>query len=87
MAHRPVRRQAAGTPQPQFTLHGDWRHGRRPSWIGAAPPEVAEERIGAFCRALEELGASVARSAFREHMEVELVNDGPVTLVLDAAEL
>jgi D-tyrosyl-tRNA(Tyr) deacylase len=72
---------------PQFTLYGDWRRGRRPSWIGAAPPEVAEERVEAFCRALEALGAKVARGAFREHMEVDLVNDGPVTLVLDTAEL
>jgi D-aminoacyl-tRNA deacylase len=72
---------------PQFTLFGDWRRGRRPSWIGAAPPEVADERVASFCRALEGLGARVARGAFREHMEVELVNDGPVTLVLDAADL
>ena len=72
---------------PQFTLYGDWRHGRRPSWIGAAPPAVAEERLEAFCLALEGLGASVARGAFREHMEVELVNDGPVTLVFDSADL
>ena len=69
---------------PQFTLYGDWRKGRRPSWIGAAPPDVAEERVEAFCRALEGLGARVARGAFREHMEVELVNDGPVTVVLEA---
>src|SRR5438093_7531943 len=54
---------------PQFTLYGDWRKGRRPSWIGAAPPEVAERRIEAFCGALESLGARVARGAFREHME------------------
>jgi D-tyrosyl-tRNA(Tyr) deacylase len=72
---------------PQFTLYGDWRHGRRPSWIGAAPPEIAADRVEAFCRALESLGVRVARGAFREHMEVELVNDGPVTLVLDDAEL
>jgi len=72
---------------PQFTLHGDWRHGRRPSWIGAAPPEVAQERVEEFCRALEVLGTRVARGAFREHMEVELVNDGPVTLALDSDDL
>jgi D-aminoacyl-tRNA deacylase len=72
---------------PQFTLYGDARKGRRPSWIGAAPPEVAEERVEAFCRALESAGAIVRRGAFREHMEVELVNDGPVTLVLDSALL
>ena len=72
---------------PQFTLYGDWRKGRRPSWIGAAPPEVAAERVDRFAGALEALGARVARGSFREHMEVELVNDGPVTLVLDGADL
>jgi D-tyrosyl-tRNA(Tyr) deacylase len=72
---------------PQFTLYGDWRKGRRPSWIGAAPPEVAAERVEVFAAALEQLGARVAKGSFREHMEVELVNDGPVTLVLDAADL
>jgi D-tyrosyl-tRNA(Tyr) deacylase len=72
---------------PQFTLYGDWRKGRRPSWAHAAHPEVAEERIEAFCLALESLGAHVARGPFREHMEVELVNDGPVTLVLDGDDL
>ena len=72
---------------PQFTLYGDWRKGRRPSWIGAAPPEVAAERVERFAVALESLGARVARGSFREHMEVELVSDGPVTLFLDGAEL
>lgn len=72
---------------PQFTLYGDVRKGRRPSWIGAAPPEVAAERVEAFAGDLESLGARVARGAFREHMEVDLVNDGPVTLLLDGAAL
>jgi D-tyrosyl-tRNA(Tyr) deacylase len=72
---------------PQFTLFGDVRRGRRPSWDGAAPPDVAADRIEAFARALEALGAVVKRGAFREHMEVELVNDGPVTLWIDAARL
>jgi D-tyrosyl-tRNA(Tyr) deacylase len=72
---------------PQFTLYGDVRRGRRPSWDGAAPPDVAADRVEAFARALEARGARVQRGAFREHMEVELVNDGPVTLVLDAAAL
>jgi D-aminoacyl-tRNA deacylase len=72
---------------PQFTLYGDWRKGRRPSWIGAAPPEVAEQRVETFCQALESAGARVHRGAFREHMEVDLVNDGPVTLVLDSGLL
>ena len=71
----------------QFTLYGDVRRGRRPSWTGAAPPEVAEKRIEAFARALETLGIRVARGVFRADMQVELVNDGPVTLVLDGATL
>ena len=70
---------------PQFTLYGDVRKGRRPSWDGAAPPEVAEDRVEAFAKALEGRGATVKRGAFREHMHVELVNDGPVTLWIDAA--
>ena len=72
---------------PQFTLYGDVRKGRRPSWIGAAPPEVAADRVEAFALSLESRGATVQRGAFGEHMEVELVNDGPVTLVLDGAGL
>jgi D-tyrosyl-tRNA(Tyr) deacylase len=72
---------------PQFTLFGDVRRGRRPSWEGAAPPDVAADRVEAFARALEALGATVRRGAFREHMMVELVNDGPVTLWIDAAAL
>ena len=68
---------------PQFTLYGDTSKGRRPSWIRAAPPEVARERVEAFALALEARGARVRRGSFREHMEVELVNDGPVTLILD----
>jgi D-aminoacyl-tRNA deacylase len=70
---------------PQFTLYGDVRRGRRPSWDGAAPPEVAEDRVEAFAKALESRGALVKRGAFREHMAVELVNDGPVTLWIDPA--
>ena len=66
---------------PQFTLYGDVRKGRRPSWDGAAPPEIAQDRVEAFAKALESRGATVKRGAFREHMEVELVNDGPVTLL------
>ena len=68
---------------PQFTLYGDARKGRRPSWAAAAPPDVAEGRVEAFALALEALGARVARGAFREHMEVESVNDGPVTILLE----
>jgi len=72
---------------PQFTLYGDVRRGRRPSWVAAAPPEEASVAVEELARSLEGLGAPVARGAFREHMEVELVNDGPVTLVLDSADL
>jgi D-aminoacyl-tRNA deacylase len=68
---------------PNFTLYGDTRKGRRPSWVSAASPEVAEERVEAFSRELEGLGVTVHRSAFGAHMEVDLVNDGPVTLLLE----
>jgi D-tyrosyl-tRNA(Tyr) deacylase len=69
---------------PQFTLYGDARKGRRPSWAAAADPQEAQHQVEGFARALEALGARVQRGAFREHMEVELVNDGPVTILLDA---
>jgi len=72
---------------PQFTLYGDVRKGRRPSWDGAAPPEVAADRVEAFAKALEARGATVRRGAFREHMHVELVNDGPVTLWIDSTSI
>jgi D-tyrosyl-tRNA(Tyr) deacylase len=71
---------------PQFTLYGDLSSGRRPSWDGAAPPQVAADRIEAFARALEAHGAPVRRGRFGAHMEVDLVNDGPVTLWLDTDE-
>jgi D-tyrosyl-tRNA(Tyr) deacylase len=71
----------------QFTLYADVRKGRRPSWADAAEPPVAAERVEAFARALEARGASVARGVFGAHMQVELLNDGPVTLVLDAADV
>jgi D-tyrosyl-tRNA(Tyr) deacylase len=69
---------------PQFTLYGDTSRGNRPSWIHAADPEVASRKVEEFASALRSLGANVATGAFREHMEVELVNDGPVTLMLEA---
>jgi D-tyrosyl-tRNA(Tyr) deacylase len=72
---------------PQFTLYGDVRRGRRPSWSGAASPEEAAEAVESLALALEALGARVSRGAFREHMDVELLNDGPVTLVIDGADL
>jgi D-tyrosyl-tRNA(Tyr) deacylase len=71
----------------QFTLYGDLRKGRRPSWTDAAAPEIAEARVEAFARALESRGATVARGVFGAHMRVDLLNDGPVTLLLDAADL
>jgi D-aminoacyl-tRNA deacylase len=71
----------------QFTLYGDVRKGRRPSWTGAADPGPAAERVEALALALERRGLSVGRGVFGAHMEVELLNDGPVTLVLDGAEL
>ena len=67
----------------QFTLYGDTRKGRRPSFIGAAPPAVAEPLYEAFVTALRALGVPTATGRFGAHMDVELVNDGPVTLILD----
>jgi D-tyrosyl-tRNA(Tyr) deacylase len=71
----------------QFTLYADMRKGRRPSWTDAAIPVVAAERVDAFAAALEERGVSVKRGVFGADMDVELLNDGPFTLVLDAADL
>jgi D-tyrosyl-tRNA(Tyr) deacylase len=68
----------------QFTLYGDTSRGRRPGWSAAAPPEVAEPLVDAFARALEALGVPVATGRFRAEMQVALVNDGPVTLMLEA---
>lgn len=67
----------------QFTLYADTRKGRRPSWIAAAPGEQAEPLVDAVATALRERGASVATGRFGAHMAVSLVNDGPVTLVID----
>jgi D-tyrosyl-tRNA(Tyr) deacylase len=69
---------------PQFTLFGDARRGRRPEFTGAAPPEVAEPLYDAFCAALAAEGVPVARGVFRAHMEVALVNDGPVTIWIES---
>ncbi len=71
----------------QFTLYADCRKGRRPSFIGAALPAVAEPLYDAFVIALKALGVPVATGRFAADRQVELVNDGPVTLVLDSADL
>lgn len=67
----------------QFTLYGDTAKGRRPSWLAAAPPEHAEPLVSAVVARLEALGAVVQTGRFRTDMAVSLVNDGPVTLILD----
>jgi D-tyrosyl-tRNA(Tyr) deacylase len=67
----------------QFTLYGDTSRGRRPSWVGAASPEQAGPLVNRFCEVLAGLGATVASGRFGAHMEVELVNDGPVTVSVE----
>jgi D-tyrosyl-tRNA(Tyr) deacylase len=67
----------------QFTLYGDTRKGRRPSWSAAAPAEVSEPLYEHFCAALAGRGAAVERGVFGAMMQVSLVNDGPVTVLLD----
>jgi D-tyrosyl-tRNA(Tyr) deacylase len=68
----------------QFTLYADCRKGRRPSFIEAAPPEEARALYEHFCQAAAALGVSVATGIFQEMMEVELVNAGPVTVMLES---
>ena len=68
----------------QFTLLGDCRKGRRPSFIDAAPPEIAERMYDDFVSAVKGQGIPVATGVFRAHMDVALVNDGPVTLIVDS---
>ena len=67
----------------QFTLYADTRKGRRPSWNRAAPGPVSEPLVDAYVAALRELGATVETGKFGAHMHVHLVNDGPVTILLD----
>jgi D-aminoacyl-tRNA deacylase len=74
---------AAALVVSQFTLYGDTSRGRRPSWVAAARPEHAEPLVDAVVRELRRLGAEVATGRFRADMRLALVNDGPVTLVLD----
>src|SRR5436305_14498617 len=71
----------------QFTLYGDVRRGRRPSWSEAAPPQVAEPLYESFVAAARSLVGRVATGSFRRMMQVELVNDGPVTILLDSRKL
>lgn len=68
----------------QFTLYGDARKGRRPTWAAAAPGPVSEPLYDAVCTELERLGTPVERGVFGADMALDLVNDGPVTLVLDS---
>lgn len=70
----------------QFTLYGDARNGRRPTWQAAAPGPVSEPLYEAVCAELEGLGATVARGRFGADMQVASVNDGAVTMVLDSPD-
>jgi D-tyrosyl-tRNA(Tyr) deacylase len=67
----------------QFTLYADTRKGRRPSFINAAPPEIAQPLVDHFVDHLEGLGVSVQKGVFGAHMLVEIENDGPVTIILE----
>jgi D-aminoacyl-tRNA deacylase len=69
----------------QFTLYADTRKGRRPSWNAAAPRDVSEPLVSSLVERLRGLGAEVATGVFGANMQVSLVNDGPVTLILDSA--
>ena len=71
----------------QFTLYGDARGQRRPSFIAAAPPEAGNRLYEEFCHALRTLGVRVETGVFQAHMAVELTNDGPVTILLDSDKL
>lgn len=71
----------------QFTLYGDARGGRRPSFIQAAPPELGKQLYEEFLRNVAQRGVHVETGIFQTHMSVELVNDGPVTILLDSDKL
>jgi D-aminoacyl-tRNA deacylase len=68
----------------QFTLYGDARGQRRPSFVSAAPPELAKQLYEEFCEAMKRLGITVATGIFQAMMSVELVNEGPVTILIDS---
>jgi D-tyrosyl-tRNA(Tyr) deacylase len=68
----------------QFTLYGDCRKGRRPSFTSAAAPETAEAFYEEFCKIVSQQGVPVEKGVFGAHMEIDLINDGPVTLILDS---
>ncbi|HLF71334.1 MAG TPA: D-aminoacyl-tRNA deacylase [Dehalococcoidia bacterium] len=70
----------------QFTLYADTRRGRRPSFLDAGSPEIAAPLVEAYARTLEALGVTVARGRFGAMMQVDLVNDGPVTIVIDSED-
>jgi D-tyrosyl-tRNA(Tyr) deacylase len=85
--NRDVREAGGGVlVVPQFTLYGDARYGKRPEFTAAARPEVAEPLYEHFCAEIAALGVHVERGVFRAHMQVELLNDGPVTLWLETPE-
>ena len=77
------RTEGAALVVPQFTLYGETRRGRRPDFTGAARPEQAEPLFERFCALLASQGVPVQRGVFGAHMAVELLNDGPVTLLLE----
>lgn len=85
MNHSLVDTGGAALVVSQFTLWGDCRKGRRPSFVGAAPPARAEKLYELFVRLVEQKGINVATGRFQAMMDVSLVNDGPVTLMLDSA--
>ena len=85
LMNRDVREAGGGVlAVPQFTLYGDARRGRRPDFVRAARPEHAEPLFERFCETLAAERVPVARGVFRAHMEVELTNDGPVTLMIES---
>jgi len=88
LMNRDVREVGGGVLAiPQFTLYGETRRGRRPDFVQAARPEHAEPLFERFCSTLAAQSVPVERGVFRAHMEVELVNDGPVTLMVESPRM